>query len=311
MNASRSPLQGKGLFITDGGLETTLVFHHGIDLPHFAAFNLLRKQEGYGILRDYYDQYANLAYKYGTNFILESPTWRANQDWGRLLGYDATALDHSNKVSIDLMRAVKLSYKKVESEFLISGCIGPRGDGYAVQDQMTAAEAKEYHLQQATSLSEAQVDFITGVTINYREEAIGIVEAGAELSLPVVISFTVEVDGKLPSGDSLQTTIESIDSQVSVPPAYYMINCAHPSHFQHLFNGQPWQDRIHGIRANASVKSHAELDEAVELDEGDPVQLGLDYFDIKQNLNNLQVIGGCCGTDLRHIEAICKRIVNN
>ncbi len=311
MNQKRSLLERQRLYITDGGLETTLVFHHGIDLPHFAAFSLLNNQEGYAILREYYDQYARLAYRYKTNFILESPTWRASKDWGHLMGLDAISLDHMNRQSIDLMRSVKMSFEQEGSAFLISGCIGPRGDGYTIESKMTALEAKQYHLAQATSFAKAQVDMITGVTINYLEEGLGIAEAAAAVDHPSVISFTVETDGRLPSGDSLVSAIQTIDEEASVPPAYYMVNCAHPTHFAHLFDGASWLERVQGIRANASCKSHAELDEATELDEGDPRELGLDYVKLIQKLPNLQVVGGCCGTDLRHVEAMCKQILDS
>ncbi len=302
-----SPIEGKGMFITDGGLETTLIFHDGLELPHFAAFDLLKSRDGYEILRKYYDRYATLAHSYGMNFILESPTWRANPDWADRLGYHAQALDHANRQAIEMMKAIKLSYESEQSRFLISGCIGPRGDGYSVESKMSVYEAEAYHATQAKSFAKAEVDLITGVTINYVEEALGIVQATTKLGVPAVISFTVETDAKLPSGQEIGEAIEQIDREAWEKPAYYMINCAHPSHFMDLLKEPAdWVERIQGIRANASKKSHAELDQCEELDEGNPQELSRDYMKLKSKLINLQVVGGCCGTDHRHIEAMCK-----
>ena len=307
-----SPIEGKGMFITDGGLETTLIFHHGMELPHFAAFDLLKSRDGYEVIRSYYHHYALIANKYGQNFILESPTWRANPDWGSLLGYDHQSLDHANRQAIEMMKAIKLSYQSEESLFLISGCVGPRGDGYSIESKMTVQEAREYHSPQVRSFAKAEVDLVTGVTMTYVEEALGLVLAAADHNLPVVISFTVETDGNLPSSQSLQQAIQQIDDNAEVLPIYYMVNCAHPSHFmQVLHTDASWTHRIHGIRANASKKSHAELDECTELDEGNPTALGTEYAQLKVLLPNLKVIGGCCGTDHRHIAAICEALFPN
>ncbi|RYD80357.1 MAG: homocysteine S-methyltransferase [Sphingobacteriales bacterium] len=301
------PHESADLFLTDGGLETTLVFKEGFELPCFAAFDLLKDEKGYNSLQEYYRRYLAIAKVYKTGFILESPTWRANPDWIEKIGYPAAAISSINTKAIELLRDLKKEFTEHIDPIIISGCVGPRGDGYSIENKMTAGEAKEYHLQQVNIFSNAGVDMVSAITMNYAEEAIGICLAGNEVKLPVVISFTVETNGRLVTGMSLKEAIETIDSSVNTAPVYYMINCAHPTHFLNELDEdkkQHWVKRIRGIRANASCKSHAELDESTELDRGNPGQLGLEHKVLKQNLNQLNVFGGCCGTDEEHVKEI-------
>ncbi|MBD2460283.1 homocysteine S-methyltransferase family protein [Oscillatoria sp. FACHB-1407] len=301
------PQLSSDLFITDGGLETTLVFHHDIDIPEFAAFDLLKNSTGYQTLHNYFRTYATLAQTYQVGIILESATWRANPDWGTKLGYDAESLTNLNRQAIALLHQIRQEYETPRSPIVISGCLGPRGDGYTPAQAMTTHEAADYHRPQIEVFREAGADLVTAMTINYVQEAIGIVRATQATEMPVVISFTLETDGHLPTGQSLKEAILQVDAATDQAPAYYMINCAHPTHFAAtLSGGEPWLDRIRGIRANASSKSHAELNESETLDEGNPVELGKQLHDLQLILKHLNVLGGCCGTDDRHIEAICK-----
>ena len=309
-NKTNLPHETSDWFLTDGGLETTLVFHQNWELPHFAAFDLLRSKMGYQALRDYYERYCKLAEKYRTHFILESPTWRANPDWASRLGYSTITLDQANRMSIAMLKAVRAEYETNHSRFLISGCIGPRGDGYAVHEKMDVEQAKNYHQEQITTFHLAEVDMISGITMTYAEEAIGIVKAAESLQIPSVISFTLETNGRLPSGQLLKEAIQQVDESTKNSPVYYMINCAHPQHFlSEISDHGSWMDRIRGIRANASTKSHAELDASETLEEGNPVALGNDYKALNRLFKNLNVIGGCCGTDHRHVEEMCKAVV--
>jgi S-methylmethionine-dependent homocysteine/selenocysteine methylase len=181
---------------------------------------------------------------------------------------------------------------------VISGCVGPQGD---------AAAAERYHGTQIATFSETAADMVTAITMTYADEAIGIARAVARAGLPVAISFTVETDGRLPSGQALGEAIDRVDRETNGAPAYYGINCAHPTHFEHVLRaGEPWRDRIRALRANASTKSHAELDEAPELDEGDPPDLAARYAALRPGLPTLNVLGGCCGTDHRHVTEICE-----
>jgi S-methylmethionine-dependent homocysteine/selenocysteine methylase len=306
MKQSLLPHQTDRPFVTDGGLETTLVFHEKIELPCFAAFDLLKTPDGRETLREYYRTYAKLAREYGAGFILESPTWRANPDWAKKLGYTDAALIEANRDAIALMHEIRAEFETSETPVVISGCVGPRGDGYQPSALMSAREAANYHSPQIRTYRDAGVDLITAVTLNYVEEAIGVADAAAALGIPAVISFTTETDGKLPTGQSLGQAIEIVDAAASVTPAYYMINCAHPTHFRDVLpDAAPWLERIRGLRANASCRSHAELDESPDLDAGNSEELAGQYRNLRQKLSNLHVFGGCCGTDHRHVEAIC------
>jgi homocysteine S-methyltransferase len=285
--------------ITDGGLETTLIYHAGAELPHFAAFVLLEDESGVRKLRDYYRPYVAIARARGVRAILDTPTWRANADWGALLGYTRDALADVNRRAVDLLCALRGESPDVE--IAISGCVGPRGDGYAVGKTMSADEAEEYHAAQAEALAGA--DLLTALTMTYAEEAIGIARAAR---FPPVISFTVETDGRLPSGQPLVEAIAQVDAEADV--AYYMVNCAHPTHFHDVLDGSPELARIEGIRANASTLSHEELDASDELDEGNPSVLAADYLRLRERLPSLRIGGGCCGTDDRHVAAIAAAL---
>ena len=291
-------------FLTDGGIETTLIFLEGLDLPFFAAFHLFRTQQGEDALRKYFRTYAELARKHGAGLVLETATWRASADWGNKLGYSSRELAEVNRKSVSMLEEVRTEYETAESSIVISGCIGPRGDGYVPAALMSVDEAEIYHSEQVETFAGTAANLVTAITMNYAEEAIGVARAAENAELPVVISLTVETDGRLPTGQSLGDAIRQIDAATSSYPSYFMINCAHPTHFSSVVDGEhSWKDRIHGLRANASKMSHAEWNEAVELDAGDPEALGRDYALLKsRQLKHLNVFGGCCGTDHRHVD---------
>jgi homocysteine S-methyltransferase len=293
------------VFLTDGGCETTLVFHDGFDLPDFAAFPLLADAAGRAALDRYLDDYAEVARRDGRGIVLESATWRASADWGARLGYDAAALDAANRDAIEQVLDARRRHETSTTPVVVSGNIGPRGDGYVVGATMSADEARAYHASQIRTFASTEADLVTAMTMTYSAEAIGIATAAKEAGMPVVISFTVETDGLLPSGETLGDAIEAVDAATDGYPAYFMVNCAHPTHFAHLFEGDPaWASRIGGVRANASALSHDELDAATELDRGDPDDLAARYSALLGLLPNLRVLGGCCGTDHHHIAAI-------
>jgi S-methylmethionine-dependent homocysteine/selenocysteine methylase len=295
------------LFLTDGGIETSLIFHDGLDLPLFAAFDLLKDDDGTAALRNYFRPYAQLAADNGTGFVLESPTWRASPRWAAEMGYSPEELDQANRKAISLMTELRDRYQGEVSTIVISGCVGPQDDGYNPTQKLSAEAATEYHSTQIGTFAETEADMITAITMTYVEEAIGVTQAAKQVGLPVAISFTLETDGRLPSGQSLGEAILATDEATDGGPAYYMINCAHPTHFEAVLDpAEPWTERIRGLRANASTMSHAELDEAEELDEGDPVDLGTRYAGLRERLPNLNLLGGCCGTDDRHVAEICS-----
>ena len=305
MYRAHLPQLDGGLFITDGGLETTLIFHRGLELPAFAAFPLLKDDEGTEQLRRYYEPYASLARERGVGLILDSPTWRANPDWAAEIGYSLDELDAFNRKAIALMEEIREEYASGHP-IVISGNIGPQSDGYSPETTLTPDEAQRYHSTQIATFADTAADMVTVLTMTYAEEAIGVTRAAVENGLPVVISFTVETDGRLPNGQELGEAIQQVDEETSSGPAYYMINCAHPTHFEDVLEpGAPWIDRIRGLRANASTKSHAELDEATELDAGDPDDLAERHAALRARLPRVNVLGGCCGTDQRHVTTIC------
>jgi homocysteine S-methyltransferase len=303
--ASTLPQLTGGIFLSDGGLETSLVFLDKIELPHFAAFTLLEDELGRERLMSYYVPYLELCAEMpGAGFILETPTWRANPDWAALLGVDAVRLRAANTQAAQMMCSMRSRWApRLNGPIVVSGVIGPRGDGYIADAPGSVDEAADYHHGQAEALGAGGVDMLSAVTMTTSAEALGISIAARRLGLPVAISFTVETDGRLPSGESLGDAIERVDA--SAPPAYFAINCAHPTHFSGaLTAGKPWVERIRGLRANASAKSHAELDESTELDIGDPKDLAQRYRGLKGVLPRLNVLGGCCGTDWRHLRAV-------
>jgi S-methylmethionine-dependent homocysteine/selenocysteine methylase len=300
------PQLGGRMFLTDGGIETTLIFHEGHDLPDFAAFHLLKSPRGVLALRQYFRTYAQLANRYRAGLILESATWRASSDWGARLGYSCEDLAAANRKAIEILSDIRAEFGSELTPIVISGCIGPRGDGYVPNRMMSPKGAELYHTEQIESFAQTEADLVTAITMNYVEEAIGIAGAARKVGLPAVISFTVETDGRLPTTQSLHSAIEEVDEATAGYPSYYMINCAHPTHFERVLTEGAWLGRIRGLRANASCKSHAELNECTTLDIGDPVELASQYARLKAKLPNLNVLGGCCGTDHRHVEEIAK-----
>lgn len=301
------PQLNGNLFLSDGGIETTLIFHEGLDLPEFAAFDLLKTERGTEALHKYFRTYAAIARNNGVGFILESATWRASSDWGNKLGYTSAELTEANRKAVALLHEIRDEYETDETKIVVSGCIGPRGDGYNPEFQMTEEEAERYHATQAGIFKQADADMVTAITMTYSEEAIGLTRAARMTGMPVAISFTTETDGRLPSGQPLKEAIEQVDTATNDGPAYYMINCAHPTHFEDaLHTGEAWTSRIRGLRANASTKSHAELDEATELDDGNPEEFADQHRDLSSVYGHFTIFGGCCGTDHRHVEAICK-----
>jgi S-methylmethionine-dependent homocysteine/selenocysteine methylase len=296
------------LFLTDSGLETDLVFNHGIDLPHFAAFPLLADHDGQMRLVAYYQDHIAVAAACGSGFLLETPTWRASQDWADAMGITAARLDEMNRDAVAMMRQLRDKHGTAQLPMVISGCIGPRGDGYRADPDAEARSAAVYHSAQIASFAAAGVDLVSAITMTSVAESIGIAHAAVAAGLPVVISFTLETDGKLPDGSSLEDAIVAVDAATDAAPAYFMINCAHPDHFSALLaSPAPWQQRLRGIRANASTLSHAELDVMTSLDAGDPKALAAAYRALVDRLPQLTVLGGCCGTDCRHIAAIAER----
>lgn len=295
------------MFVTDGGIETHMIFNQGEEVPHFCAFVMTDREPSRSKLKQYYRDYLPIAKRAGQGFVFDTNTWRANPDWGALIGYDAEGLRRVNMASVELCREVQQEFTAAGVKTLISGAIGPRRDGWKFDAAMTVAEAETYHRPQIEAFVAARADYVTAYTLTNVPEAIGIARAAGRAGIPCVISFTLETDGHLPGGKPLGTAIGEVDAATDNAPAYYMINCVHPIHFAATIRhaGQ-WVNRIGGLRVNASMKSHAELDESETLDIGDWNDLAQRYHRLLPLLPNIRVLGGCCGTDHRHIDAICR-----
>jgi homocysteine S-methyltransferase len=300
-------LSSPTVMLSDSGMETDLIFHEGFDLPLFASFTLLDDEVGMDALRDYYRRHVQVARDAHVGFLFEAPTWRASIVWARQLGLDEAAVADVNRRAIDLMVKIRDEAEEMREPLVISGLIGPRDDAYNPAQLMSVDEAEGYHTAQIETLAGTQADLITALTLTYAAEGAGIARAALKARMPVVISFTVETDGALPDGSSLSDAIATVDHSTDAYPAYYGINCAHPSHFLGVLDaGEGWSSRIKMIRANASRCSHAELDEAEILDDGDPEELGREYAEIRSRFPQINVLGGCCGTDVRHVRSIAR-----
>lgn len=297
-NASR-------FYLSDGGLETYMIFDKGYDLPCFSAAVLLDTPRGRADLTAYAERFISIAKASGRGFILDVPTWRAGGAWAGPLGQTLQEVMDTNTRAVAFMSAIRERHETKACPILLNGLVGPAGDAYAPDTQISADDALAIHAPQIHALGKAGVDMISAMTITHASEATGIVQAACEIDMPDVIAFTLETDGRLPSGQPLADAIAEVDDATETGALYFMINCAHPDHFRHVVDGQKgWLRRIGGIRANASRMSHAELDEADTLDDGDPVELARLSTDLLQVLPNIRVIGGCCGTDHRHIGCI-------
>jgi homocysteine S-methyltransferase len=286
--------------LTDGGIETHLLFHAAFELPCFASFPLLGETRGRAALRDYFAPFLDIAEQRSLAFALDTVTWRANPDWGARLGYDDETLAAANREAVTFARELAGHRPRTT----INGVLGPRGDGYVAGERMAADEAADYHSWQVGVLADAGVERITALTLTYPEEAIGIVQATSAHGVPVVVGFTVETDGRLADGTSMAEAIERVDAATGAGAAFFLINCAHPTHVATGLDGAPQLERIGGLRANASTLSHAELDDADDLDEGDPALLGRDNAALRETLPSIRLLGGCCGTDHRLVAAI-------
>ena len=295
-------LGGQG-FVTDGGIETDLIHHHGLELPHFAAFPLVRDHEGQAILEEYYRAYAAIAQRAGAGLLLETPTWRANPDWGGRVGYTADELFRANIAAVGALDRFRSQHRETVARVLVGGVVGPRGSGWRRSPQVDADEAADYHRPQIRAFAEAGVDIVSAHTLSDVGEAMGIVRSAREVGVPVAIAFTVEVDGLLITGGSLAEAIGLVDAVT--PPDYFLVNCAHPDHIERAVTVPgAWRDRVVGVMSNASTRSHAQLEAATELDEGDPQLLATAHSRLEQLLPHMRVVGGCCGTDSRHVAAL-------
>ena len=298
------------LYLTDAGIETDLIFNHGIEIREFAAHTLLPDPVGRKAMADYFHGFLALANEYDAGYILDSQTWKAHMHWASDLGEDEAFLHQVNEESIAFMSSLREEFSGNKKPIVLNAAIGPQGDAYAPEAEVAADQAEEYHAKQLGWLAATDVDMITALTFTQSDEAIGVVRAASNVGLPAVVSFTVETDGRLPTGQPLSEAVRAVDEATDAAAVYFMVNCAHPDHFFHVFDDSDWTRRIHGLRCNASRLSHAELDECEELDDGDAEELAAQYQSLLSSMPWLHVFGACCGSDLRHVTRIAAAVTN-
>ena len=302
------PQMSGDIFLTDAGIETDLIFNHGIEIREFAAHTLLPETEGRDALANYFDGFLKLATERDVGFILDSQTWKAHMHWADDLGASENELKQANNDAIAFIAGVRDKFADLGRPIVLNGVIGPRGDAYAPEAAVAADEAEAYHSKQIGWLADTDADMVTALTFTQADEATGLVRAAQAKDMPVVVSFTLETDGRLPTGQPLGDAIEEVDAATDNGAAYFMINCAHPDHFMHVLDGADWTRRVRGLRCNASRLSHAELDACDTLDHGNPEELGRQYKAIHEQMPWMNVFGGCCGSDLRHVAQVAQEL---
>ena len=296
------------IFLTDAGLETDLIFNHGIDIREFAVHTLLPESSGRAALAKYLRGYLDLAKSQGTGLVLDSQTWKAHMHWTDDLGATEAEIRTANQDAIKFIAQLREEFAGNTSAVVLNGVVGPCGDAYAPEAAVAIDQAEAYHAKQLAWLAETDADMVTALTFTQSDEAARFARSARTVGLPSVISFTVETDGSLPTGQPLNEAIEAVDAASDNAPAYYMVNCAHPDHFAHVLGNEAWAQRIRGLRCNASRQSHAELDACEVLDDGNPHELVQQYRDMRQKMPWLNVFGGCCGSDIRHVTEIAYAI---
>lgn len=301
------PQLEEGLFLTDAGLETDLIFNHGIELRGFAAHTVLPDRATMLIVRNYFEGFLALARQHDAGFIFDTLTWRAHPHWSDELGESPAQLKHATEEAVRFAFDLRNAADN-RRPIVINAVTGPCGDAYRPERKIAADDAEAYFSQQLGWIAATEADMVTALTFNQASQATGFVRAAGAVGLPSVVSFTVETDGRLPDGMSLQEAIEQVDAATGRAAAYFMINCAHPDHFAHALKGD-WTRRIRGVRANASRRSHRELDQSEELDAGNPQELGDLYAALLRKLPWLNVFGACCGADLRHVKSIARAVM--
>lgn len=296
-------------FLTDGGFETWLFFQQGFEAPEFAAIVLMNDEGARQAMHRYFDGFLTMAASARTGFVLDTNTWRGCTGWGPALDKSASEMLRLTMDAVYFAKELRNGWGSRVSPILLNGVVGPAGDGYAPGEVPDVGLAREMHRPQIDCFAHEGVDMVSATTMTNTSEAIGITQVAVDVGLPVVVSFTVETDGSLPTGEPLGEAIDRVDAATGHAPIYYMVNCAHPDHFlDALKTGEDWVGRIGGIRANASRLSHAELDLAEHLDDGDPEEFGTLYSKISDLLPNLLVVGGCCGTDHRHVGCVSNHL---
>ncbi|WP_135504117.1 homocysteine S-methyltransferase family protein [Roseovarius aestuariivivens] len=296
-------------YLTEGGTETDVLYNYGFELPEFAMFPLLDDPEADKVIRDLYRRYFDVAEKHQTGMLVLGHDYRASPDWGAKLGYTPEGLAEMERRTIGFLEDLRREYEGRVSDVYIAGCVGPRGDAYGTGGGITESEAEDYHAVQLSTLKSTSADMAISLTLNNIPEAIGIVRAAAAIGIPIGISLTLTTEGRLRSGPSLREAIEEIDEKTNGAAAWFGTNCAHPLEFATaLADDGPWLDRLRYIRPNAVQMDQIALCKLGHLEDGDPVELGRQMGDVARRFPRADILGGCCGTDERHLGEIAKNV---
>lgn len=289
--------------IADGGIETALMDRLGQDLPEFAAFVLLDTEAERQALRDYFTPFIELADLAGAPLVLDTPTWRANSDWMRLVGYSDSDVERVNRDAVVFLRELIAAASR-SGRVTVNGCVGPRFDDYVAHERMSPDEAQSYHAPQVEALARAGADRVTSVTTIDDAEAIGVVRAAVDARVPVAVSFTVGADGLLPSGSTVFAAITAVDEATDEAPLGFLINCAHPGEVELALrqgsdesSDESAKDRIIGFRLNAARHGDDGPGDAPEL-------FARGLYSLRELAPNAEIFGGCCGTDVPHISQL-------
>ena len=290
-----SPGLAGRLMTSGGGFETWMQYVDGFTLRHFCGFELLNDARGITCLRDYQRKIIEAAVANGFGVINEGLHYRASRDWGELIGFSKEALEDINIRGIEFYRELGREYDSPDTPMLVGGVIGPRGDAYNVGRTPDAAEAEDYHSEQILTFSSVQ-------------EAIGLVRAAKAAGMPVIVSFIAANGGRLQGGETLQQAITLVDAATGSGPDYYMINCTHPTEFEQGLTPGDWTTRLGGFMPNAVAMETLDLCKLGHLEDGDPAELGHQMADLARRFPHINVWGGCCGTDGRHIGQITRQV---
>jgi len=302
------PQQTGSLMTSAGGFETWMQYVDGFKLRHFCGFELLNDARGEACLRDYHRKVVEAAVANGFGVINEGLHYRASRDWGALTGFSREGLEEINIRGIEFYRDFAKEYATAETPMTVSGAIGPKGDAYNVGRVPDAAEAEDYHSEQILTMRKAGVDQVTAMTFSGVEEAIGFCRAAKAAGVPVVVSFFVVRGGRLKGGESLDEAIARVDAATGNAPAYFMINCTHPTEFEPSLTEGDWTNRLGGFMPNAVAAETLDLCKLGHLEDGDPEELGDQMAGLARRFGHVNVWGGCCGTDGRHIGQITRKV---
>lgn len=292
-----------------GGFETWMQYVDGFELRHFCAFELLNDERGVACLRDYQRKLVEAAVANKFGVINEGLHYRASRDWGELIGFSSEALEEINIRGIEFYKDFAREYDSPDTPMLVGGVIGPRGDAYNVGRTPNAAEAEDYHSEQILTFKKAGADIVSALTFSSTEEAVGIARAAKAADIPVVISFFVAKGGRLNGGETLEEAITKVDAATGNAPAYYMINCTHPTEFEPALTDGAWTERLGGFMPNAVAMETLDLCKLGHLEDGDPKELGGQMATLARRFPHIHVWGGCCGTDGRHIGQITQQVL--